>query len=265
MEYLQSYFDESGNLQKDAIISFCGLVANNNEWGTCCSKWRHALAEIGVKEIKASRVFQYKTPLSPKVPALGIECRVKALSGLIEAIRTSVPLAVASVLHCADFRALSEKEQRLLNNGDPTFFNFLQALAGVHKGVKEVLNRGECVVSIVCDDHHQYASQYLSAWQRSRQIDAEYRKTFASIGFADDRFFDQLQMADFFAGIIRAEARHRFFSEPFDLRDAYLTLYTERRFTELIEGFLDGPSLKQLIETQKKSKLRKRSTAAPAD
>jgi hypothetical protein len=70
---------------------------------------------------------------------------------------------------------------------------------------------------------------------------------FVSIGFADDHFFSQLQMADFLASIMRTEAEHRFFGTPFDMRQMY-DLFAEPSTTNgLTTSFLGSEVLKTLV------------------
>jgi hypothetical protein len=258
MVYLQSYFDESGTIEKDRILSFCGFVGTNDDWLRCHRKWKIALESVGLQYLKANHILHYTKPLSKICPAIGIDERVKALTPLVMAIRNSVPLSVSVVLDCEAFKAFPEKERTLLGAGDPTYFAFLQAVLVIEKHIGQVVPDPEPRISIVCDENHKYAQQYLEAFHRARQILPHLRKTIVSIGFADDKFFEQLQVADFLASIMRQEAEHRFYGRPFALRRMY-DIFTEPSINNIgAIAFLDKTVLAGLIQVRKRRSIEKR-------
>ena len=158
---LQSYFDESGTIENNRTISFCGFVGTNPEWAVCHGRWKQALDALGITTFKANTALHYKKPLSHAVPALGIEKRVRALTPLINAIRSSVTIGVSTVLDCVAFKALPEKDRGLFRN-DPTYLTFVQALVAIQSTIETIKPKEEEVcVSIICDDTYKYASEYL--------------------------------------------------------------------------------------------------------
>ena len=82
MVYLQSYFDESGTIEKTPLLSFCGWIGTNSNWEVCCEKWDRELRLLGIETFKANQLFHYNKPLSKKCPATGLRQRVDALSPL---------------------------------------------------------------------------------------------------------------------------------------------------------------------------------------
>jgi hypothetical protein len=195
--------------------------------------------------------------LSNKTPALGIDARVDALAPLIEAIRVSVPVSVSAVLKCTAFGALSDRERKLFHD-DPTYLTLLQIMAAIEKGSGAAYSDPDRRVSIVCDETHKYCHEYLTAFIRARQVNLDYRNRFVSIGFADDRFIEQLQLADFLAGAMRNEADRLFFGKPFDLRELYVRLVEERPDSKALVGFIEETVLAKLVATRKSEKREKR-------
>ena len=221
MLYVQSYFDESRTIGKDKLISFCCFLGTNEDWQVCFNRCHAVFDNLGVDILKASHVFKYKTPLSSRNPALGVATRVEVLSELIKAIRGCLPVSVMAALDYSAFKDLSQSDRNLFHD-DPTYLTFLQAIIAVEHVLGQRFSDPDCHVSIVCDDNQKYAAEYLEAFHRVRQLHPEFKKTFVSIGFADDKCFRQLQMADFLAGVVRREADHLFYNTPFDLRELYL-------------------------------------------
>jgi len=257
MVYLQSYFDESGSIEKNKMISFCGLVGSNPQWEVCHHHWKMALESLGIKAFKANEALHYIKPLSKSVPACGIEKRTEALVPLIRAVRRSIPLGISVVMDCSAFKSLSE-EERLLFHDDPTYLTFVQALFAIQKVLGNISPDPHTHVSLVCDDTHKYAVEYLAAFHRVKQIHPEFRGLFVSIGFADDNYIEQLQVADFLASIMRKEAEHKFFGSPFDMRELYEIFTKPSDDYILAPCFIGGEFLGELVEARKQAISRKR-------
>jgi len=259
MLYVQSYFDESGTAGKDRLISFCGFIGTNENWQASYDRCNAVFAQLGIKNFKAAQAFRYNSPLSDILPALGVPRRVEALSELIKAIRDSLPVAIASVLDCSAFRSLPEKDRAFFHD-DPTNLTFVQALVAMQRSLSARFPDPDCRVSIVCDENHKYAQQYLSAFHKVRQIHPEFRKTFVSIGFADDSYFVQLQMADFLASVARHEADRLFHGAQFDLRDLFLRFSDPAPYNMFLPAFIGKEALVELVATRKQESVSKRKS-----
>ncbi|MBA7576748.1 hypothetical protein ES708_18590 [subsurface metagenome] len=250
MVYLQSYFDESGAVSNTKYLTFCGLIGTNSDWEVCHRKWNGALSDLGIKYFKANKMFQYATALSKQCPALGVNERIEALKPLLACIRDAIPLSASIVLFCEDYYRLSEKERRLIGD-DPTYCAFLQALVLIKIKLGE-MSSDDLRVSIICDDHHKYAPQFLAAYHHARQAMPELRETFVSIGFADDEFFPQLQMADFLSSIVRQEGAYRHDGAAYELRALYEYFFEDHNSVHrAVSAYIDEPLLKGLVQSRK--------------
>src|SRR5947207_2860364 len=87
MTFLTGYFDESGKFKDHKVVSFAGFVGDVRGWEMLHMEWMRLLAKNGLKVMKACKAIRYQSPLSKKMPALGVDARVNALMPFLKATR----------------------------------------------------------------------------------------------------------------------------------------------------------------------------------
>ncbi len=120
-------------------------------------------------------------------------------------------------------------------------------------------------VAVICDDDAAKACQCYKMFDRLRQDSKhpENRKVLKSIAFADDQFYPQLQAADLFSWVARAESLHKFYGENYSLRELYceFSRETKESKTKFTTGFFDSEHLKEVERRtlEEKSKRKNRN------
>lgn len=203
MAFLKGYFDESGKHQRSDVVSFCGFVESDwepfqNEWNYLLRRNKISSLHIGKDALKADAA------------------RIKMYAQFVQAIKKTVAQGFAMVVDVAAFKNMSavvRKEYR----DDSHFLAFSSVVRDVVRYANVLPDPS---VAIICDDEPSKACECYKMFDVMRQNSEqpESRKTLRSIAFADAGFYTQLQAADLFAYICRAESRYRFFGEDLPQR-----------------------------------------------
>jgi hypothetical protein len=105
-------------------------------------------------------------------------------------------------------------------------------------------------VAVICDDDPAKACECYKMFDRLRQNtkQPENRRVLKSIAFAEDDFYPQLQAADLFSWVGRAESLYRFCGENYSLRDLYREFELKGPETKIDfkTSFFGGEHLKEL-------------------
>jgi hypothetical protein len=102
--------------------------------------------------------------------------------------------------------------------------------------------------AIICDDDAEKACETYRRYKRAQQRNARFRSVLKSIAFGDDSYYPQLQAADLFSWVTRAEAFYRFFGENYSLRTIFTEFnmsYAEKKI-RYDSGFWGDEHLKEL-------------------
>jgi hypothetical protein len=220
--FLQAYFDESGKASEHDISSFCGFIAPSDKWRMFHDAWMRVVAFNGLRTpLKATDALRYRRPLSSRIPIQTVSERVGALTPFINAIRQHVSFGVAVAIDCQAFSQLSEADRAILKH-EPHYWAFQQALLLIRQYAANLFQiEPDIRVALCCDEEERYSVECLKLFTNIRRTYPQIRDQFVSIGFADDRFFPQLQAADLTASVARQEAGHVFHGKPFDMRPMY--------------------------------------------
>jgi len=223
MIYLQAHFDESGKVHDQDVASFCGFVASNEQWHQCFEPWNRLLFANGIAEFKAQKALRYRTELSDKVSAKGVEARISAISPFIREIRKAVGFGIGIAVDCHAFKNLPEADRLTLK--DPHLWAFQAACIRIQRVAEQrYANETDIKFCLCCDEEESYAQKFIRLFTKIRTIHPDMRRQFVSIAFADDKHFFQLQAADLIASLVRQEANHVFHGAPFDMRGLYEVL-----------------------------------------
>jgi hypothetical protein len=220
MAFLLCYFDESGKFHDKDISTFCGFVARGDGWGRCYDHWTELLFKAGLTELKATKVLRYRTPLSSKKPALGIEARTAVLAPFMKLIRQYASFGIGISIDCAAFRSLPEADRNILE--DPHLWAFRYALLVIAKCARQRFpNETNIKIALNCDDEEANSVKCLKLYTNLRMRYPEIKRDYISIGFGDDKSFFQLQAADMLASLVRQEVELQVNQRPFDMRPMY--------------------------------------------
>lgn len=137
----------------------------------------------------------------------------------VQAIKKHVEIGFGIAVDVAGFNSIAPKFQKSLG-GDPHFLAFRSVVRDI---VKYSQSAPDPSVSIICDDDPEKACGCYKMFDRLRQDSKhpENRQVLKSIAFADDEFYPQLQAADLFSWVARAESLYRWHNQDFRLRELY--------------------------------------------
>jgi hypothetical protein len=232
MAFFHGYFDESGKHQEHKVVSFCGFL--DADWTAFENEWEYLLRKnkIPALHVSAGSLKSTSTALN-------------LYRQFIQAIRKHVEHGFGVAVDVAGFNATNKVKQEY--GGDAHYCAFSTAIRDVVKYVQSI---PDSRVAIVCDDDPEKACTCYKMFDRMRQNvkQPENRKILKSIAFADDEAYPQLQAADLFSWVSRAESLYRFHGQDYSLRE----LYSEFVFdfpgfkTEFTTPFWDAAHLKEV-------------------
>ncbi len=230
MGFFTAYFDESGKHQKEKVVSFCGLL--ETDWIPFEDEWGYLLRKHKISDLHFS-----KDPLRATAKQLDV------YRPFVHAIAKHVEHGFGFAVDVAAFNA-THKAVRTFYRNDPHYLVFQ---AAVREVVKYVSSQPDPIVSIVCDDDSQKACECYKSFDVMRQNtkQPENRQILRSISFADAKFFKQLQAADLFSWVCRAEALYRYSGKDYSLRELWREFnmtFTDRRIV-YSSGFWDAKRL----------------------
>lgn len=85
---ISGFFDESGKFKDRDVIAFGGVAAQTILFDQYfAEEWRFLLNVCGLESLTVKEAFNVRRPLSDKLPALGIDERIKALLPFILCVR----------------------------------------------------------------------------------------------------------------------------------------------------------------------------------
>jgi hypothetical protein len=262
MVFLQSYFDESGKVAQHDIASFCGFVATSDQWKQCWYAWIELLREMQLKELKASDVLRYRRPLSKAVSAIGIDARTSVLTPFVKAIRENVSFGVAVTIDCKAYKQLPEADRAVLRQ-EPHYWAFQQALVIIKHYAEVGFNSHapDIQISLSCDEEEKTAIECLKIFINLRMRYPELRERFVGFGIADDKYFPQLQAADFLASLARQAAAQRFHNTPFDMNPLYELLTSPApKMTPVVSLFMERDLLIGLAKAERQGRKKRGKT-----
>ena len=245
MAFFQGYFDESGKYQDQTVVSFCGFV--DSDWSEFMGHWQHLLRKNNLRALHFS-----KSNLRAK------DAQLKIYQSFIQAIKQHVERGFAIAVDVTAYDALHPDLKPEKKHEDPHYMAFYTVLRDV---IKYASILPDPSVAVICDDEPSKACECYKMFDRMRQNvkQPENRKVMKSIAFADDEFYPQLQAADLFSWISRAESMYRFQGINYSLRDLHRefnidapTIYK----TVFTTGFWDKDVLKELEKGVRDGSLR---------
>jgi hypothetical protein len=241
MAYLVAYFDESGKFRDHDLISFAGFMADPYAWEHFNAQWRALLRQHGLAALHAVKALRFAGPLSTKMPAKGLDARLRVLDRFISAIQLHVEFGVACVVDASAFRSLDDRRRRTLKDPQYVAFRCVLGEMGAHVS-------NDDAVSLMCDDEEHYSVECYKIFTGIRKADHRVRRHFISIGFGDDYHFPQLQAADLFARLLRLDAERKFAGKANHFQAVFDNLMTQKPTSKLqiIGKFCDGSVLREL-------------------
>jgi hypothetical protein len=246
MGFFQGYFDESGKYQTQKVVSFCGFL--ESDWSAFEEQWDYLL-----RRNKLANLHVSKDDLNASSE------RITMYRQFIHAIKKTVEHGFAMAIDVRAFESW-HKVMRSAYRNDPHFVVFQVVLRDV---IKYASALPEPSVSVICDDEPSKACECYKMYDVMRQNvkQPENRKVLKSITFADANFYRQLQAADLFSWVSRAESLYRFFGEEYSLRELYseFVMAGDDFRTRFTSGFWDAAHLKE-VETKSLPKLKLKST-----
>jgi hypothetical protein len=211
------YFDESGKFADHSVISFCGLVAENQHWNPFIGEWERLLRRHHISSLHMSKgTLNFKIKFSAKKPALERAERLKVLTDFVVAIKQTLELGVIVAIDVKGFKALPSHIRQ--KAGDPYFLAFNRAM---YETVEFLKTTSDPRIGITCDDEEKYAVECYKLFTKARRENPQLRKVLTSICFGDDQHYLQLQAADLLAYVVRSCAAQRFHGEPSECGDLF--------------------------------------------
>jgi len=237
MAFFQAYFDESGKHQSQRVVSFCGLLNSLSSWGAFEDEWRYLLRHNKKPALHISKEDLKATA-----------AQIKLYRPFIHVIKKYVKCGIGCTVDVKAF-GMAHKSVTTGYRGDPHYLAFYTSVRDVVKYVRVLENPS---VALICDDEPSKACDTYKMFDVMRQNakQPENRQTLKSIAFADSKFYCQLQAADLFAWIGRAESLFRFFGEEYSLRELYREIQmpsTESRI-DWRTSFWDSAHLRELSQ-----------------
>ena len=191
MAFLRGYFDESGKQGQSKIVTFCGFV--EADWVPFEIEWRYLLRRYKIPALHLS-----KDPLKATASQLAM------YRHFTQVITRTVEHGFSTAIDVAGFDSLHKSVRNSLGD-DSHYLAFSHVVLNVAKYASAL---PDPTVALVCDDDEHKACKTYEMYRQYRGRNHQSRKILESIAFADDDYYPQLQAADLFAWVSRAEALH---------------------------------------------------------
>lgn len=247
MGFFQGYFDESGKHDKAnvTVVSFCGFV--DSDWSALEAQWNYLLRRYRLAELHIG-----KRDLDANAETIRI------YRSFVHAIKQHVEHGFAVAVDVKGFKS-ARKMFREHYRDDPHYLAFYTVIRDV---VKHVGCEPDPSVAVICDDEPSKACECYKMFDVMRQNNKqpENRRVLKSIAFADSSFYVQLQAADLFSWITRAEAMKKFFGIEYSLRELFTELQMSAREFKLdiTSAFWDEVHMQNFTAPKLASKSKKR-------
>jgi hypothetical protein len=198
------------------------------------------------------KAFNHRIPLGDKLPALGLDERIKAIQPYIACIRKHLEVVTGIALDVKAFKALPPHYFQILGD-NPFFTAFLRMILRILE-----LTGPKLPISLICDDEEQMAEPMYKLYRRVKLVWPEAREVFAAISFADDKRLWGLQAADIVASLFRREADKEFFGTRYEYEPLFAELIKPPQAHEPIWSmervFCDSATLISVADSLKKEK-----------
>lgn len=235
MALLTAYCDETGNTKDPTqkFVGMAGFVARAKEWEILERKWKFILREFKVPYF---HMKEYAHSIGVFKEWKGKEDkRRKIFSSLLKTIKDAQPLPIGCIFSAEDFRSLSERDQKLID--DPYYLSFIACLAIPCLFLQD--SPPEIKLATVFGEHGVFASKAAGFHERVRGTYAIGDRLYAPT-FRDMREFVPLQAADIMAYELYKEADRQRHRPEDDSRHGIIELvklrpkFSERRNTLII-------------------------------
>jgi hypothetical protein len=207
---ISAFLDESGKFKDHSSISFAGVAGDPQDFAMFNTEWKRHLRLNGLSLLSMKNALNANKRLSEKRAALGITNRIDALKPFAECIRRYLQNVTNVTVDVEAWRA-TPTHLRNLWSDDPVFMAFTRELLAVMEPLGPNDN-----ISVVCDDKEHTALPMYKLYRRVKLVYPDARRKMASLSFADDEVFPQLQAADFVSSLSRLEGKKRFHGEDYE-------------------------------------------------
>jgi Protein of unknown function (DUF3800) len=215
---MNAFFDESGKFKDHKIISFGGVADYGEQFVPFAREWGQLLTKNGLKDLKASTVFNIAKPLSERNKSTGIRKRIQDLLPFVSCIRKHLQV-VAGITVDADAYKKMPSHFFSTYDTDPSFMAFARTM--LH--LVEYTPPGDRI-SFVCDEDEATALPFYRLYRRVKKVWPKARNRMAGISFADDKYLFALQAADLVAGLMRLESGRLWLNTRYRYRPLFKAL-----------------------------------------
>jgi hypothetical protein len=225
MAYFSLFFDESGKSHTHPVTSLTGVCTPDSRIHEFDEAWGALLREHGLK------VFHMVEAIRPgkafgKIPEQTLAERIEALKPFADCINKHLEVGIMMAWDVGGFAELSTTTP-MGPLGSPTSPYFLCFARGFLEIVDDHLSH-EDRLSVICDDDQETAWVCYAHYRAIRNAWKNARKRAISISFANDFYYPALQAADLVALLVRREANHLFYGEPFEEGELFDYLRADR-------------------------------------
>jgi hypothetical protein len=202
------FFDESGKAHQHQVVVFSGFVTTWKWWVQLEEEWERLLRQFSLNAVHFSKLRK----------------RTSVLKHFIAVMRRHIEFGISVAIKVDDFRSLPEAMQKALG-GDPHYLAFKMVVIAM---VNRVLTEEGSSLSFTQDEDEQTTAHCFDWYKDIKRQMPGFAAKLASFAVADDHFFPQLQAADVFAALSRADAE----SQLLGLENEYGELFAEFRKRE---------------------------------
>lgn len=216
MAHLYGYFDESGKHADSRVVSFGGFIDGFDKWRAFTGRWVQLLREHQISEFRAAKALRHSQPFG-NFPKCTAEERAAQIEPFIREIAGGLSLAVSIAVDVRAYRRVKELHREF--STDPHYFAFFCMLSLIlqYFGIPKAHTIG-----LIFDDEQRTAVRCYRLLSKLKARIPEVRQLITSICFSDDKDTPQVQAADLFAYLSRAEAARIFTDKP----HPYQSLFT---------------------------------------
>jgi hypothetical protein len=230
MAVLYGYFDESGKAHQHKVVVFSGFVTTYDWWESLGDEWKRLLRQYNL-------------------PALHFKSEKKRTSMLkkfIDVIRTQVEYGVTVAVKVDAFDALPVALKKEIG-GDAHYLAFKSVVFAI---VNRMAMEPGSTINFTCDEDEATTLKCYKWYKQIKSQEATMRSKLVSFCVADDEHFPQLQAADVFAALTRAEAERQLLGVTSEMQTLFEHLNRQDEHGRLtFHGlFVDERNLQGLVE-----------------
>ena len=226
MAMLHGYFDESGKSHEHDIVAFSGFVSTWESWEQMGEEWRRLLRQFNLPSLHFTE-HRRQTSLMKK---------------FIQVVRSEVEFGLSVAVKVDAFRALPRSLQEDLGE-DAHYLAFRCVVLAM---LSRMTVEPGSTIDFTCDEDEHTTLTCYRWYKQIKRERGDARSKLVSFRVADDAHFPQLQAADVFAGISRAEAERELLKKDYDFRELfeYLVMSDEHRRLSFGTLWLDEDTLR---------------------